>query len=148
MNAAEQVKSFEIASKVATIVTLFKDRFVDAKADLKPWASDRDTQDLVDPNSIDLGFHFPGWSRSLQSRSILVQIRFHTDAETQTRRVVGIELAGFNHTGKQWQLSTIDQWQFVGVACPAPEPAEKLKQFCQDVFFLFNPADANATDAS
>lgn len=147
MNAAEQVKNFEVASKVATVVNLFKAEFPDAKADLKPWANDRDTRELVDPDSIDLGFHFPGWSRSLQSRSILIQIRFYTDSLTGDRCVLGVELAGFNHTGKQWQLSTIDDWHFEGVAHPNAASAEKLKHFCRMVFELFTGGD-RATDAS
>jgi hypothetical protein len=138
VNAAEQVKNFDIATKVATVVNLFKSQFPDAKADLKPWANDRDTRELVDPDSIDLGFHFPGWSRSLQSRSILIQIRFHTDALTTSYRAIGIELAGFNHTGKQWQLSTIDSWEFVGSVQPNPEMGDKLKHFCRQVFEVFN----------
>jgi hypothetical protein len=146
VNAAEQVKNFEIATKVATIVNLFKSEFPDAKADLKPWANDRDTTELVDPDSIDLGFHFPGWSRSLQSRSILIQIRFHTDAVTDSHRAIGIELAGFNHTGKQWQLSTIDSWDFVGSVCPTPERGEKLKHFCRQVFAVFSGDDAPQDD--
>lgn len=142
MNAAEQVNNFELATKVATVVNLFKAEFPDARADLKPWASDRDTQELVDPDSIDLGFHFPGWSRSLQSRSILVQIRFYTDPLSSVHRVVGVEAAGFNHAGKQWQLSTIENWSFVGAAIPKPVMGEKIKEFCRRVFDVFNDAEA------
>jgi hypothetical protein len=138
VNAAEQVKTVEIASKVATVVNLFKSKFPDARADLKPWANDRDTRELVDPDSIDIGFHFPGRSRSFQSRSILVQIRFYADSLTNSHRAVGIELAGFDHQGKQWQLSTIADWSFIGSACPAAEVEETLKHFCQQVVELFN----------
>lgn len=145
MNAAEQVKNFEMASKVATIVNLFKAEFPDARADLKPWASDHDTLQWVDPDSVDLGFHFPGWSRKLQSRSMLIQIRFHSDALSGTRRAVGIEIAGFNHTGKQWQLSTIDNWQVLGTACPSEETEEKVKCFCRKVFEVFNEATSEAS---
>jgi hypothetical protein len=145
VNAAEQVKNFEMASKVATIVNLFKAEFPDARADLKPWANDHDTQQWVDPDSVDLGFHFPGWSRKLQSRSMLIQIRFHSDPLSGTRRAVGIEIAGFNHTGKQWQLSTIDNWRVVGTACPTLETEEKVKRFCRDVFEVFNEATSEAS---
>ncbi len=81
MNAAEQAISPETASKIAAIVNLFKQEFPDAKADLKPWMNDPDTRELVDPDSIDIGFHFPGWSPRFQSRSILVQIRLFQDPE-------------------------------------------------------------------
>ncbi|NER00845.1 MAG: hypothetical protein F6K30_29825, partial [Cyanothece sp. SIO2G6] len=81
MNAAEQAKSVDTASKIAAVVNHFKAEFPDARADLKPWANDRDTRELVDPDSIDIGFHLPGFSHRFQSRSILVQIRLCGDRE-------------------------------------------------------------------
>ncbi|HHP7246268.1 MAG TPA: hypothetical protein ACFE0H_16440 [Elainellaceae cyanobacterium] len=138
MNAAEQAKSVEVASKIASIVNQFKADFPDARADLRPWANDQDTRELVDPNSIDIGFHFPGLSRRFQCRSLLVQIRFHGDPISQTYRAIGIEIAGFDHRGKQWQLSTIGRWQFEGESLPIAEVSDKLKDFCRHVFELFN----------
>lgn len=137
MNAAEQANSLEITSKIATVVNLFKSEFPDAKADLKPWHNDPDTQELVDPDSIDIGFHFPGWSRRFQSRSILVQIRFHSDPIDGSQRAIGIEAAGFNHHGQAWRLSTVQNWQFVGDCQPAPEVRGKIKHFCREVLNLF-----------
>jgi hypothetical protein len=138
VNAAEQAKSLETASKIATLVNLFKSEFPDAKADLKPWANDPDTRELVDPDSIDIGFHLPGFSRLFQSRSILLQLRFHGDDATGDRRVIGAEVAGFNHQGKQWRLSTVHEWTFEGDRSPAPEVAEKLKTFLRQALELFN----------
>lgn len=138
MNAAEQAKSIEFASKIAAVVNLFKSEFPDAKADLKPWTNDPHTREWVDPDSIDIGFHFPGWSRRCQSRSILVQIRLYEDPMESHRRAIGVEAAGFTHTGEQWRLSTIDQWRFVGESLPVPEVEEQLKRFCRLVFELFN----------
>jgi hypothetical protein len=140
VNAAEQAKSVETASKIAAIVNLFKAEFPDARSDLKPWANDPDTRELVDPDSIDIGFHFPGFSRSLQSRSILVQIRFHADPESDLRRAIGVEMAGFDHRGKQWWLSTVEAWMFAGETTPTPEMAEKLKSFLRQALELFNCA--------
>lgn len=142
MNASERATSLEVASKIAAAVNLFKSHFPDVRADLKPWANDRDTRDLIDPDSIDLGFHFPGRSRLCQSRSLLVQIRFHTDPLTNACRAIGLEIAGFDHQGKQWQLSTIDHWKFVGETTPAPEVEAKLKCFCEQIFELFNGKEA------
>ncbi len=138
MNAAEQAINLHTTSKIATIVNLLKAEFPDARVDLKPWANDPDTRELIDPDSIDLGFHFPGRSRLFQSRSILLQIRFHQDLETQTRRAIGIEAAGFDHRGKQWQFSTVQNWQFEGESSPAPNAATQLKEFCQNAIALFN----------
>ncbi len=138
MNAAEQARSLEVTTKIAAIVNLFKSAFPDAKADLNPWRNDPDTRDLVDPDSIDIGFHFPGWSRKFQSRSILVQIRLYEDPLHDTRRAIGVEAAGFDHRGKAWRLATIKDWEFTGESQPALEVGEKLKRFCQQVFELFN----------
>ena len=138
MNASEQAKGLEVTAKIAAIVNLFKSEFPDAKADLKPWRNDPDTRNLVDPDSIDIGFHFPGWSRRFQSRSILMQIRFHREPSDESQRLIGVEMAGFNHQGEAWRLSTIENWQFVGKYQPAADVGEKLKHFCRQVFELFN----------
>jgi hypothetical protein len=138
VNASEQARGLEVTAKIAAVVNLFKCQFPDAKADLKPWHNDPDTRELVDPYSIDIGFHLPGWSPRFQSRSILVQIRFHPDSEDNSQRLIGIESAGFNHQGQAWRLSTIDNWQFVGAYQPAADVGEKLKCFCRQVFELFN----------
>ncbi|MBD2185722.1 hypothetical protein [Aerosakkonema funiforme] len=138
MNAAQKATNIELATKIAAVVNLFKSKFPDAKADLKPWHNDPDTRELVDPDSIDIGFHFPGWSRRSQCRSILVQIRFYEDPVEAYRRVIGVEIAGFNHEGLAWRLSTVENWSIVGDSIPITEVAEKLKDFCRQVFELFN----------
>lgn len=139
MNASEQARGLERASKIAAIVNLFKSQFPDARADLKPWRNDPDTREWVDPQSIDIGFHLPGWSPRFQSRSILLQVRFHDDPIDRTQRLIGIETAGFNHTGEAWRLSTVDRWQLVGNYPPASDIESKLKYVCQQIFELFNP---------
>ncbi|WOD39111.1 hypothetical protein [Nodosilinea sp. E11] len=153
MNAAEQANSIEFASKIAAVVGLFKAELPDLRADLKPWANDPDTRDLVDPDSIDLGFHFPGVSRLFQCRSLLVQIRLYTDPESNSdpqrsqasaRRVIGLDLAGFDHRGKRWSLSTIDNWAFSGEVMPDPTCRERLRQCCRQVFSLFNGSNLSA----
>ncbi len=138
VNAAEQARNIEVASKIAAVVNLFKSQFPDAKVDLKPWMNDEDTRELVDPDSIDIGFHFPGRSRLLQSRSILIQIRFYQDPVEGSRRAIGVEAAGYDHTGEQWRFSTVENWGFVGETEPAAESVEKLKHFCREIFGLFN----------
>ncbi|HBE59400.1 MAG TPA: hypothetical protein DDW56_18395 [Cyanobacteria bacterium UBA11366] len=138
MNAAEKARGLEITTKIAAIVNLFKFQVPDAKADLKPWQNDPDTRKLVDPDSIDIGFHLPGWSRKFQSRSILVQIRFYQDPLEESHRLIGLELAGFNHQGEAWRLSTVDKWQFVGNFQPVGEIQDRLKLFCRHVFELFD----------
>jgi len=153
VNAAEQAKSVDTASKIAAVVNHFKAEFPDAKADLKPWANDSDTRELVDPDSIDIGFHLPGFSRRFQSRSVLVQIRLYADTDTSPQRslhqscprAIGIEIAGFNHRGKQWQLSTVDRWQVEGTLIPADDIQVSLRRFCRHVFELFNGIERSAS---
>jgi hypothetical protein len=135
LNAAEQATNLRLAGKIASAVSLFRSEFPDARVDLKPWANDLSTNDLVDPDSIDIAFHFPGWSRRWQSRSILIQIRFYN--EENYRRVIGMEAAGFDYRGKQWRLSTIEEWQIEGDVQPIPERSEQLRQYCRQVFELF-----------
>ncbi len=138
MNAAEQATNLELASKIATVVNLFKFEFPDARSDLKPWTNDPETRELVDPDSIDIGFHFPGVSKSWQSRSILIQIRFYQDPITDLRRAIGVEIAGFNHRGEAWRLSTVENWSFVGKVQPSAEIGEKLKIICRQILEIFN----------
>ncbi len=138
MNAALMATNLDIASKIATVVNLFKFEFPDAKSDLKPWTNDPETMELVDPDSIDIGFHFPGVSKSWQSRSLLIQIRFYQDPINDVRRAIGVEIAGFSHNGEQWRLSTIDNWTCVGVSQPSAEKSEKLKKICRQILEVFN----------
>jgi hypothetical protein len=131
MNAAEQARSIEVATKIAAVVGLFKQQFPDATADLSPWTNDPDTRELVDPDSIDISFSFPGISKLVRSRCVLVQIRFHDGY------LIGIEASGFGYQGKQWTISTVDSWQFIGAYPPTDEFAARLKQFCRSIFELF-----------
>ena len=137
MNAAEQATSIEFASKIATVVRLFKTELPDLRVDLRPWKNDEDTRSLVDPDSIDLGFHFPGMSRFFHCRSLLVQIRFYDDPESHMKRVIGIEVCGFDYRGKQWTFSTIHQWLFVGDMIPEKAAGDRLKRCCRQVFDVF-----------
>jgi hypothetical protein len=138
VNASEQATNLELASKIATVVNLFKFEFPDAKSDLKPWKDDPETRDLVDPDSIDIGFHFPGISKSWRCRSVLFQIRFYQDPINHSLRAIGLEVAGFDHRGEAWRLSTVENWSFVGKSEPASPVREKLKEICRHILEVFN----------
>ena len=126
MNAAEQVTSPEVASKIAAMVNLFKVNFPDVKANLQPWTTDPQTQELIDPDSIDLGFNLP-------AGNTLFQLRFY---ET---RLIGIEAICFGLFGNQrWTFSTVGHWNFLGSTLPPPGFQQTLKQLCAEVFVLFN----------
>ena len=138
MNAAEQATSIEFASKIATVGHLFKSELPDLRVDLKPWTNDSDTRSLVDPDSVDIGLHFPGLSRPFHCRSFLVQIRFYDDADSCTKRVIGVEVGGYDHRGKQWTFSTIHQWSFAGTVVPEGAVGDRLKHCCRQVFDVFS----------
>ncbi|MEL6604617.1 MAG: hypothetical protein AAFP20_15485 [Cyanobacteria bacterium J06614_10] len=138
MNAAEQASTIEFASKIAATIGVFKTELPDLKADLKPWSNDTETRNLIDPESVDIGFHFPGVSRLYQCRSLLIQIRLHQDIESGQRRAIGLEMAGFDHRGQQWRLSTINDWRFEGALTPESAAGEVLRTCCRQVFEVFN----------
>lgn len=137
MNASERAKGLAVTTKIASVVNLFKTQFPDVKADLKPWKNDPETRELVDPDSIDIGFHFPGWSPRIQCNSMLVQIRFYKDPLEETEKFIGLETAGFSHVGQAWRFSTVENWQLLGDHQPANQVEEKLKLFSRQVFELF-----------
>jgi hypothetical protein len=138
LNASERAKGLNITTKIASVVNLFKAQFPDVKADLKPWKNDPDTRELVDPDSIDIGFHFPGWSPRIQCNSILVQIRFYQDPLEKTEKFIGLETAGFSHVGQAWRFSTVENWQLLGKYQPTTQVEDKLKIFSRQVFELFS----------
>lgn len=140
MNAVQQATSLTLAGKIASVVSLFRVHFPDGSADLNPWCSDHDTQSQVDPDSIDIGFHLPGWNSRWQCRSLLVQIRFHpeTPSNSHKPRAIGIEIVGFDYRGERWRLSTIATWLLYGDAIPNPQRADELKLFCREALEIFN----------
>ncbi|WP_299489236.1 hypothetical protein [Acaryochloris sp. IP29b_bin.137] len=136
MNAAEQATNPEAATKIAAIVNLFKHQFPEVKVNLTPWTNDPDTQEWVDPNSIDMGFNLP-------AGQTLLQLRMHE------RRLIGIEAACFGPFGSQrWRFSTVGDWNFLGKTPPPPGFQQQLKQTCQDIFRLFDAPETQSPDPS
>lgn len=166
MNAAEQATNLHLASKLATVVHLFKQQFPDARADLKPWSNDSETRSSLDPDSLDVGFHFPGWSPRIESRSMLVQMRFVEDfarpdsdraiagittaaeAQPSPSRLIGLDVVGLTYEGEQWRMSTIANWAIVGRKSPPPDTTDKLKAFCRQVFELFRSSSESSKPSS
>jgi len=138
MNAAEQARSVQLVSKIASVVSLFKSEFPRSNVDLKPWQNDPQTQQLVDPDSIDIGVHFPGRNGECESRCLLVQIRFHRNPVGQQQRALGLEVSGYDHRGQQWRFSTVEQWEFYGEQVPSPAARAKLKHVFRQVLALFD----------
>ncbi len=135
MNAAERATSPESATKIAAVVDLFKRQFPTAKANLKPWTNDPDTQEWVDPHSIDIGFNLP-------AGQTLVQLRFQDQPD---QRLIGLEASCFGPLGHQrWRFSTVGDWAFAGSYPPAIGFQEALKQVCKELFLLFNDSASDS----
>ena len=60
------------------------------------------------------------------------------DPETNSRFCVGVEVAGFDHRGEAWRLSTVENWKFVGATMPSEQVGERLKQICRQILEIFN----------
>lgn len=147
MNAAEQAVGLSMTTKIAAVVNLVKQEFPDMKVDLKPWANDPDTRELVDPDSIDLAFHLPGWSRRCQARSLLLQIRLFRDPISEEQRAIGVEAVGLSFQGEQWRLSTVGNWQLIGQNLPQAPVQTQLRQICEKILLLFG-SDTQHRDKS
>jgi hypothetical protein len=79
MNASEKAISLGFVSKMATIVNLFQSKFTDATPDLTPWLDDPMTRATIDPDSIDVCFHFSRRSRTQSPYTMLLQIRLQPE---------------------------------------------------------------------
>ncbi|WP_310481044.1 hypothetical protein [Chamaesiphon sp. VAR_48_metabat_403] len=136
MNASEKAVSIGFVSKIATIVNLFQSKFTDATVDLTPWLDDPMTRATIDPDSIDLGFHFPRRDRTHSDYTLLLQIRLQSERDKHDR-VVGLEISSHSLCGCLWEFSTVADWRFSGSTGLSPEYQAQIKSFCQDVLGVF-----------
>lgn len=148
MNAAEQARNLELAQAIASVATLFRGRFPDARANLRPWREDPQTRAFVEHESVDLSFHFPGWSPRLQCRSLLVQLRLDRPAAAADRRprLLGVTIRGLTYESERWRLATVGDWSPSGSHLPQPEVSDSLRGFCHELFALFG-GDAQTAGA-
>ena len=94
MNAGETVRSVEQVQALASAVTLVRRHFPAAMPNLRPWRDDDQTRQWSEPESIDLAFHFPGWSPRLQCRSLLIQLRLSSDDQERQGHLLGVLMRG------------------------------------------------------
>ena len=141
MNAGETVRSVEQAQALASAVTLVRRHFPAATPNLLPWRDDAQTRQWREPESIDLAFHFPGWSPRLQCRSLLIQLRLSSDDQERQGHLLGVLMRGMTYEGERWRLATVGDWQPAGSHLPQPDQVKQLREICEDLFELF-PADA------
>ncbi|HYP03263.1 MAG TPA: hypothetical protein VER57_01800 [Cyanobium sp.] len=142
MNAADQARSLELAQAIASAVTLVRAQFPAARANLTPWRDDPLTRAFAERESLDLSFHFPGWSPRLQCRSLLVQLRLERAPEgpagvAARPRLLGVLIRGLTYESERWRLATVGDWQPSGSHLPQPEVVDKLQQACRELFDLF-----------
>ena len=141
LNAGETVRSVEQVQALASAVTLVRRHFPAAMPNLRPWRDDAQTRQWSEPESIDLAFHFPGWSPRLQCRSLLIQLRLSSDDQERQGHLLGVLMRGMTYEGERWRLATVGDWQPAGSHLPQPDQVKQLREICQDLFELF-PTDA------
>lgn len=138
MNAAEAIHSLFLAKTLASVVTRVRQTFPAAKPNLSPWRDDPLTRQWSEEETLDLSFHFPGWSPRLQCRSLMLQLRLQDDPRRQRSLLLGVVMRGMTYEGERWRLATVGDWTPEGGHPPQPVQAEQLQQICRDLFVLFN----------
>ena len=92
MNAAEHVNSVDFAYTLASSITLVRREFPVVFANLNPWGDDPETCIWFEHGTVDLAFHFPGWTPDLQCRSIINAVV----CNRESKRVCTFVVGGFN----------------------------------------------------
>ena len=137
MNASDQAQSLDLAQAIASVAALFRGHFPDARANLSPWRDDPLTRAFAQAESLDLSFHFPGWSPRLECRSLLVQLQLESAPAGGRPRLLGVLIRGLTYESERWRLATMGDWQPSGTHRPHPAVTEALQQFCRELFGLF-----------
>ena len=123
MNAGESVHSVARMRALASTITLVRRQFPAAQANLTPWRDDPQTRQWTETESLDLSFHFPGWSPRLECRSLLMQLRVSAERDDDQMRLLGVLMRGMTYDGERWRLAT---WRGASVrrhrSCPASIP--------------------------
>jgi hypothetical protein len=137
MNASDQAQSLDVAQAIASVAALFRCHFPDARANLSPWRDDPLTREFAQAESLDLSFHFPGWSPRLECRSLLVQLQLESAPAGGRPRLLGVLIRGLTYESERWRLATMGDWQPSGTHRPHPAVTGALQQFCRELFGLF-----------
>ncbi len=137
MNAADQIKSFDFAKALASVGSIVKGYFPAASINFSPWREDPFTKLWFEEESLDLAFHFPGWSSHMQCRSLLIQLRVTNDHSKDLPHLLGVIIRGITFNGESWKFATIGDWQATGSHLPEPFVIKQLHAICHDLFILF-----------
>ena len=87
--------------------------------------------------TLDLAFHFPGWSPRLQCRSLLLQLRLQVDPREESSPLLGVLMRGMTYDGERWRLATVGDWQPSGSHLPQPDQVLRLQQICRELHTVF-----------
>ncbi len=145
MNAAEKVHSVAFAHALASAVTLVRQYFPEAQVNLTPWRDDDQTRRWCENETLDIAFHFPGWSPRLQCRSLLMQLRISNDQDNAPPHLLGLIMRGMTFDGERWRLVTVGDWHPTGSHLPQLPQRNQLKKICRELFVLF-PASPSSGD--
>ncbi len=137
MNAAEQVESITHAHALASAVTLVRQYFPAASANLTPWRDDPETRLWHESGTIDLAFHFPGWTPRLECRSLLLQLIMSKEKLGAAPYLIGVLMRGITFEGERWRLATIEDWSPIGSHLPKSNELKHLHAICRELFSLF-----------
>ena len=151
VNAGEAVDSVHLAQALAAAVSLVRHRFPAASVSLNPWRDDPQTRLWKEEQTLDLAFHFPGWSPSLECRSLLLQLRLQRQSDdgepAAVQKLLGVLMRGMTYDGERWRLVTMGDWQPEGSHLPQPEQVQQLREICRELFDLFSKSAATGTAA-
>ena len=138
VNAGESVYSIGRVGARGSAVPLGRRQVPAGEADLSPGRGDPQTRRWDEPESLDLSFHFPGWSPRLECRSLLLQLRIAADAGDESLQLLGVLMRGMTYDGERWRLATVGNWSPEGSHLPQPQQVDQLRQICRDLFELFD----------
>ncbi len=147
LNAGESVASVNQMKTLAFVGTLVRHHFPVAQVNLAPWQDDPQTSLWSEPESLDLAFHFPGWTPRLQCRSLLLQLRVQPRDEAHDLQLLGVLIRGMTFDGERWRLATVGSLDPEGSHLPQPETVDQLRQICRELFDLFSDSETSDTAA-
>ena len=143
MNASSNVSNLEIAKKIASTAALFRKYFPEASVNFSPRgnSNNESTQD-----TIDLAFHFPGWSPLIECRAILLQLRIENENKNNDNnrvpKLLGIIMRGMIVPSERWRVATVGKWEMTGSHLPQKKQKDNLFLVCKELYNLFSTTSA------
>lgn len=147
MNAGDFASRDLQARTLASVLSLVRQYFPAAKPNLRPWRDDPQTQLWNEKDTLDVSFHFPGWSQRLQCSSLLLQLSFQADVFHPCSLLLGVLIRGMTFDGERWRLVTLGDWSPEGLYLPQTKERDQLRQICRELFELFDGAASLDTPA-